>query len=343
MKDILREYIKGECTSTEFKQAVKVLVGFSKQGELNDFMHRHWKGLKADIHVGEQERFSNVLDRIHHRINMEEFRPNLRRRLYVGFAKVAAILIVPLLVVSGLYLSQQVSDETVAMTRMSTPAGLQSVVELPDGSKVWLNSESEIYFPSTFKGQKERKIELIGEGYFEVESDKKRPFIVSAGNEMNVRVTGTSFNLSAYGNEPDISVALVEGGVTIERDNNDFLSRIEPGDVANFDKSTQKLSVVRGKDMEPHLAWKEGRFVFVNESFEFVLRTMERKYNVKYKIVDPCLLEYRITATFVDETLDEFLRIITISSPIEYEIKRHQNVEGEKNVFDKREVILTRR
>jgi ferric-dicitrate binding protein FerR (iron transport regulator) len=251
----------------------------------------------------------------------------------------------PLLAVSILFFLQDEESEKVAMTKMTTPPGIQSQIELPDGSHVWLNSESEIYFPSTFKGQERREIELTGEGYFEVVSNSKKPFIVSVGNELNVKVTGTCFNISAYKNEPEVSVALVKGGVTIQKEKDGtgrLLAKMKPGEVAKFDKEHHEISVAGDKDLESYISWKDGKFIFVNEPFESVLRRMERKYNVKYKIEDSQLLKYRITATFLDETLEEFLRIITVSSPIKYEISRAKQ-KGGNNVLGKREVTLRRR
>jgi len=344
MKEILQKYVNGECTADEFKKAVTVLAGFTRQGTLNDFMHRHWIDYTGEKAEGNPDRFNQVLNQIHHQINISEEKESFTRRFYLTFSRVAAVLLLPLLTALALFLFQYRSSDRLAMTTMTTPAGIQSRVELPDGSRVWLNSESEVHFPVSFKGQKERKVKLIGEGFFEVASDRKKPFIVSAGDELDVMVTGTVFNVSAYENEPDVSVALVEGGVKIQKGadkNCSVLAEMKPGEVACFDKSSEKISVSRENDLEPYTAWKEGRFVFINEPFESVLRTMERKYNVKYKIEDPRLLEYRITATFLDETLEEFLRIITLSSPIEYEI--HRPVKQEDNLFYRRVVTLTRK
>lgn len=344
MREILQKYVNGECTTDEFKKAITVLAGFAHQGTLSDFMHRHWKDYTGEKPEGNPVRYNQVLNQIHHQINISEEKESFTRRFYLTFSRVAAVLLLPLLMALALFLFQYSDSDKMAMTKMTTPAGIQSQVELPDGSRIWLNSESEVHFPVSFKGQKERKVKLIGEGFFEIASDRKKPFIVSAGDELEVSVTGTTFNLSAYENEPDVSVTLVEGSVKIQKGadkNCSVLAEMKPGEVARFDKNSKKISISRENDLEPYTAWKEGRFVFVNEPFESVLRTMERKYHVKYNIEDPRLLKYRITATFLDETLEEFLRIITLSSPIEYEICRP--VKEEDNVYLKRVVTLTRK
>ena len=346
MKEILKKYVNGRCTADEFKKAVTVLAGLARQGTLHDFMYKHWDEYTGEKAEGNPQRFNHLLNRIHHEINIatEEKTP-IVWKFYRSFSKVAAVLVLPLIIALALFVYQNQGSDQVAMTKMTTPSGIQSHLELPDGSQVWLNSESELHFPSTFEGQKRREVKLIGEGYFEIATDKKRPFILSAGDELDVRVTGTNFNLSAYENELEISIALVEGGVRVQKgkeENYEVLAEMSSGEIALFDKGSQQVHVSREKDMDPYLAWKDGMFVFENEPFESVLRTMERKYNVKYEINDPRLREYRITATFLDETLEEFLNIITKTSPVEYKIRRPSK-EEENKVFQKRVVTLTRK
>lgn len=344
MKEVLQKYIYEKCSVEEFKKAVTALAGLIRQGTLNDFMHKHWSEYEEEKFRGNSVRFSQILDHIHHEINLSEEKVPVLRKLFHVFSRVAAILLLPLVVMLVLDVNNNSGKEQMSMTRMATPAGMQSQIELPDGSLVWLNSESEIYFSSTFKGQKQRVVKLVGEGYFQVASDKRKPFIVSVEDGLEVRVTGTSFNLSAYKNEPQVSIALVEGSVTINRKIEDVNSCVEmnPGEVGYYNKVTQKISVSNKMDLEPYIAWKDGKYMFENALFEAVLRTMERKYNVKYVIDDPDLLKYRITATFFDETLDEFLNIITTSSPIAYKIERPKK-EGNANMYEKRIVILTKK
>lgn len=347
MNENLKKFIKGECTAEEFKKAVIVLAGLMSEGKLHDFMHWHWKGYDQNKLVGNNERFKQILDQIHHNINITSEEVPLTKRLYRTFSKVAAIVLLPLLITLLLVIFSVENENYITMTKMETPGGMQSQIKLPDGTLVWLNSESEIYFPASFKGQKKREVKLIGEAYFQVATDKRKPFIVTVDDGLEVKVTGTSFNLSAYRNEPQISLALVEGSVIIRKMADDGkkcaqLVEINPGEVIHYQKESQKIKVLNEKDLDPYIAWKEGKYVFVNESFDAVLRTMERKFNVQYIIDDPDLLKYRITATFFDETLEEFLKIITASSPIAYEIKRSQKA-GTTNVFEKRIVILTKK
>lgn len=342
MKEILRKYIKGECTASEFKEAIKALAGFSGQGELNDFMHKHWRELQTDGFVGDHKRFSRVLDQIHHRINIERHKPSVVRRLYAGYAKVAAILILPLMIVAGLFFSEYKGEDSIAMTTMSAPAGIQSVVDLPDGSKVWLNSESEIQFPVSFKGAGEREVHLKGEGYFVVASNTSKPFIVSTEAGLGVRVTGTEYNISAYSNDPNVSVTLVEGSVQIldtKGDEQKILSELKPGQVAKMEKKSGTLKISGEENLAPYISWKEGKLVFINEPLTSVLRQMERKYNVKYQVEDEILFNYRITGTFLNETLEEFMKLIATSSTIEYKVYRPE--KGTSNIYGKRVVKLT--
>jgi len=342
MKENLKKYIKGECTASEFKEAIKILAGFIGQGELNDSMHKHWRELRTEVDTGDKNRFSMVLDRIHHRINVEGEKPTVVRRLYIGFAKIAAVLLLPLMIVAGLFFSEFLGEESITMTSMTAPSGIQSVVSLPDGSKVWLNSESEIQFPTSFQGLEKREVKLNGEGYFEVVSNSSQPFIVSTDMGLGVRVTGTAYNVSAYCNDPEISVTLVEGSVQLLKAVNEkekYVADLLPGQVAIYDKKTEALKVSNERNLDQYVSWKEGRMVFVDEPLVSVLRRMERKYNVDYKIEDAILYDYRITGTFLNETLEEFLKLIAASSPINYKICRPEG--GEERIFEKRIIRLT--
>lgn len=95
------------------------------------------------------------------------------------------------------------------------PRGGEYQITLADGTKVWMNSDSKLIFPVRFPGNK-REVILEGEAYFEVAHDTTRPFYVKACG-IDIRATGTAFNVMAYGNEPECKVTLVEGGVNIEK------------------------------------------------------------------------------------------------------------------------------
>ncbi|MFT3701915.1 MAG: DUF4974 domain-containing protein [Agriterribacter sp.] len=166
---------------------------------------------------------------------------------------------------------------------ISTPRGGQYQLILPDGSKVWLNAASSLRYPTVFTGN-ERKIELTGEAYFEIEhmtatTGIKVPFIVSVKN-MAVKVLGTHFNINAYEDEEDIKTTLLSGSVDVAAiQNNGQSLRLYPGQQAQW--STKSImTLVKNADVEQAVAWKNGLFKFNATSLSTIMRQVARWYDV---------------------------------------------------------------
>lgn len=159
---------------------------------------------------------------------------------------------------------------------VSTPIGGNYQIELPDGSKIWLNASSSIRFPASFEGLKERKVELNGEAYFEVAKDKNKPFKVS-GKQQEVLVLGTHFNVNAYSNEESAKTTLLEGAVMMRNDKGQA-AQLKPGQQASFKGSQWSIQNVNTTEV---IAWQKGNFVFNEESLSSILRQLERWYGVQ--------------------------------------------------------------
>ncbi len=159
---------------------------------------------------------------------------------------------------------------------IQTPKGGKFQVKLPDGTKIWLNAASSLRFPASFTGTK-REVELTGEAYFEVAHEENRIFEVRT-RDQTVQVLGTHFNINAYLDEPSVKTSLLEGSVRISdlRTNNSQL--LIPGEQA---KLTEKIEVVRIRNIQETVAWKDGYFQFNDANFQTVMRQIERWYDVK--------------------------------------------------------------
>jgi len=158
---------------------------------------------------------------------------------------------------------------------LSTPRGGQYKVVLSDGTRVWLNASSSLEYPTAF-GSGERSVSLTGEAYFEVATDKKRPFRVTVG-DMTVDVLGTRFDVMAYGDEAQISTTLLQGGVRVSKNAASVL--VAPGQAARLETSTGQLGVAVA-DTESAVAWKNGYFRFNGVDLPGVMRQLSRWYGV---------------------------------------------------------------
>lgn len=161
------------------------------------------------------------------------------------------------------------------LNTVSTSRGETYSVTLPDGTQVWLNSESSVKYPVAFSSS-ERIIELHGEAYFEVKPNKEIPFKVKSSNQV-VEVLGTSFNVSAYSDESMIKTTLVEGSVRVQYNGENI--QLAAGQQAQVRKQNQTLHAVEA-DIEEAIAWKNGYFRFKDETIGSVMRKIARWYNV---------------------------------------------------------------
>lgn len=181
---------------------------------------------------------------------------------------------------------------TVAYNTMTTPRGRQFRIVLPDGTKVWLNAASSIYYPTAFTGA-ERKVKITGEAYFEVAAYKQEgarkawPFIVDVDGRAHVKVLGTHFNISAYKNEAAVQTTLLEGAVKVALPGigTEQLHEVtlRPGMqalISNKTGSPENISVDNTADLAKVMAWKEGVFNFEDVGLEEAMRQLERWYDI---------------------------------------------------------------
>lgn len=166
---------------------------------------------------------------------------------------------------------------------ITTPRGGQYQVELPDGTRVWLNAASSIHFPASFSGLSRRLVELTGEAYFEVTKTKTKhiPFVVTS-NGQEVEVLGTHFNINAYTDEGSIKTTLLEGLVRVSNAAKTKEAKtaeivIHPGEQAQFARGQIRTNQV---DVGEIMSWKEGYFQFNNADIKAIMRQISRWYDV---------------------------------------------------------------
>jgi len=198
--------------------------------------------------------------------------------------------------------------------------GFNKMVTLPDGSKVQLNIDSSLKYPKNFQDG-ERRVSLIGEALFEIVQDTLRPFIVSTA-DYDVKVLGTTFNVKSYGNDTRTETTLIEGKVELLREKEEPIALI-PSQRAIFSKMKKEMKIEEVNAQEA-IAWKKGSIVFNRTPLQQVALDLERKYNVKISIGSPSLLRYEYTGTFDNLSLEESLRLLVVSSSIDYEMTKNK-------------------
>ena len=293
-------------------------------------MHKHWRNMSLEDFDRADRNAMLILNAIHRNINLSEQSPTLVKRLYLGFAKISAVVMIPLLMGIIYYYHHKPAHYTMSTpVEIKTPTGATARFTLPDGSQVRLNADSKITYNTGFKNQALREVSVTGEAYFDVTKDEEHPFIVKTQDNFAVKVLGTSFNVQAYDDNPEISVALIEGkvklfkyveGKTIE------LAKLEPNQMGVYNKQTQQICLHDFDNIERALAGKRGELFFDNEPLSTVINQLSRKYGIDIDVQNKALLKRRITATFTNQNLDEALRILSYASPLSYRIiKQNDN------------------
>ncbi len=263
---------------------------------------------------------------------LKKTKAKIRKRNNVSWLirlqQVAAILAIPLLMAT-LYLT--LKEEPTEYVEVQTNPGMIAKLELPDGTKVWLNSSSSLRHPVRFTGSN-RDVELKGEAYFAVHPDQYKPFIVNTPFNIRAEVLGTEFNMEAYETEREVKTTLVSGSVklTFQTDKDEEKSYIlKPDEEFIYNYQNKKLSVQ--KPYIPTLtAWKDGLVIFRNTPFEEALKVLGKRFNVEFVIKNDKLYENAFTGPFDGQHLQLILEHFRLSSGIQYRFIDPKTGTGEK-------------
>lgn len=224
----------------------------------------------------------------------------------------------------------EISEEVVQVTgeinynTIETPRGGQFQVNLPDGSRVWLNAATVIRFPLSFRDLKERRVELKGEAYFEIEKDVQKPFVVQSDGQL-IKVLGTQFNVSSYVDEPSIKTTLLEGSIKLEMLNSHGKdSRIlKPGQQARTSSEANEIRVL-SVDVQAETSWKNGFFSFEDMPIELIMKQISRWYDVDVIYKD------NLAGKTVWGSITRYTNVSKVLSILEKTGKIHFRMEGRR-------------
>lgn len=215
-----------------------------------------------------------------------------------------------------------------AYEEQSTPRGATAKVLLADGTAVWLNAESRLWFPNKFS-EGARHVYLQGEAYFEVSPNPRQPFVLHVEQEQ-VRVLGTAFNVKAYPEESTVQTAVVKGRVAFIRPaanapvSADTLY-VTANQLGVYAKSTASMhrEVV---DSQDYIAWNQGKLVFQETPLDEVARTLTRQYNLPVQLANEQLGKCRLTGRFQNQSLREVVQVLSMTGAFGFELSEEQLV-----------------
>lgn len=280
----------------EYEDYQKVWQLSNPLNEIQDFQtSAEWKKLETAI---DQDHISTP-----HRKSVP-----FRQSPWLSVAASVAFLVIAALVVY-MFLFNSGGNEIVM------ESGDQEIhFRLPDGSQVWLNRNSTLSYEEEFS-EAERNVSLSGEAFFEVEKNRKKPFVIRA-EKAEVRVLGTSFNIKAYPEAAQTEVYVKSGKVSLGVQEQEAQKArkiiLTPGETGILQKGDLSLNLT--KDTSPNvLAWKDNKLVFEKATLRQVVKTLEEYFAVNISVSGSTILECRFTSTFTEPELEEVLEVLRLT------------------------------
>ncbi|RNC63998.1 FecR family protein [Proteiniphilum sp. X52] len=259
----------------------------------------------------------------HFKVFTSQIKRNAQRKFFFNMAKYAAIALI--LVASTVWVTFYLSnpDPGTAMNTLHVPAGQRAQITLQDGTKVWLNAQSTLVYPSQFS-KKNRTVEITGEAFFDVAQEKKRPFIVST-QHIDMEVLGTQFNVYSYPGAGYIQTDLVEGSVKVYQADDEK---------SNIILKPNEQVIIRGKDMTvsntnnpEHMLWRNGIYAFTNERLITIIEKLQLYYDIKIVVEDSDIFNVRYTGKFRQrDGIEEILHILQKIQTFKIERDRENNI-----------------
>jgi ferric-dicitrate binding protein FerR (iron transport regulator) len=315
-KNLLARILTGEATSEE-KEIFYQKLSENKEAE-EEFLQVKDLWMRAsmnDTKIDTDSEFESLWAKINAKTKQTTF--SIGRRI-IQYAAIG-LFILGIGGLSGYYISKNAFEYPESGTQKYTAMkGSVSIVEFPDGTKVWLNSGSELTYREDHKG-KQRLAELTGEAYFEVTHRKDFPFMVKA-NQIVVKDLGTTFNIKAYVGDNYVETSLVEGKADILTSKGESMVSLKPGESAVYypENKSIKLRTVEENVLS---AWRDGKFVIRDQRLEDIFKELSRWYDVKFRFENEALRDYRYTGNIKKSTTAQHvMKMLKLTENFNYRI-----------------------
>ncbi|MEQ8362844.1 MAG: DUF4974 domain-containing protein [Cyclobacteriaceae bacterium] len=299
---------KNPTKKNEVDEAIKILTSFS----LKDTTHSE-SIIEADLqklqNAFDQQKKSRVVP-----IGPSKF----NWRIAASIA-----LLIGIGIAAWQYVTYFHSKAEKVIVQKDVPNGKKLTFMLPDGSLVKLNGNSSLKYEQNYL-LKQRKVTLTGEAYFEVAKDAINPFIVISGDLSTVAL-GTSFNIKAYADDPQIEISLLTGKVSVTsiRQSSPEEYFLDPGDGIRYTNENSEI-ITYEFNTEEVMAWKNGIIKFKNASIKEVANKLERWYGVNIQVNNPPDQAWKLNGSFENESLENVLKSISFSTPLKYTLNDNQ-------------------
>lgn len=326
-KEKLIDFSTGEYSYNDYLKVKDYLNDSTINEEVEEYLFEQWEDLNND-NISTDELLLPVFQKIQYSILREEKKSVEKSLFWRKYSQAAAILLVPVLAFTLWY---SISSKNYwpwsfkkpaaqGWVEINAPEGSRIKFILPDSTSGWLNSGSKLKYQAVF--DQHRIVTLVGEGYFNVKHKEISDFVVSVA-DLEVKALGTKFDVLAYPDDCYTHVVLQEGRVEVKGKEDVFKEILSPNEQISFNHNKKSLKISE-VDADRFTAWKDSYLIIDDEPFWQAVDRIERWYNVEIVIKDEVLNNFRFKATFKDEPLDEVLRLIAITTPIQYKIEKRE-------------------
>lgn len=319
--ELLDRFMRGETSPEEEQLLLEWFRNAASKDEILEFYQQRWietsdEELPAEI---QGRMFLRIKERMHEIEKSNEDRkitPIKQRSYFMRFLPYAATILLCIGIAFSSYLYTRKDLPVANEYIVSAEKGQRASITLPDGTRVWLNSHTELRYKSDY-GIKERNVSLNGEAYFEVSKDKEHRFIVKAG-EMEVEALGTSFNVKAYDEDPNFVATLFEGSIKAGtgEDNTVILT---PDQHVSLNRQSKSLTVGTSDNVAYARMWRNNELAFEKEKLDDIAILLNRMYNVQLEFKSEKIKHYRFSGVIKNNSLDNVIEIISLTAPITYE------------------------
>ena len=232
-----------------------------------------------------------------------------------NYFRTAAAIILPIYLIGEHIFKTPIPTIINEQIEVTSAYGLVSKVTLPDGSIAWLNSGTTLTYPRYFSDSI-RSVSLLGEAYFDVESNPQNRFDVVVTDGMRISAYGTEFNVSAYADDAEMSALLTNGKISVSIPENENQIHLEEGQAATVKNGVDSIRLST-ENIYVRTAWREGKLVFRREKMRTIAKKLSRHFNVDIELQGNIVPQYEYSATFKNETLSDILSLLEKSAPIE--------------------------
>lgn len=337
-KELLLKYIKGDASKQE---EIEILEWIGKDPQ-NERYFVMLNNLWISQNISQDKANEREIEEIR---ELTTKRSDSRKRLrrYISYAAAAVIILsvgLNLLFVNKTISDKNKKEEPIRMAYLPTEykhevyteKGVKARITLPDGSMVWLNSDSRIIYPDRFETDI-REVEFSGEAYFDVVKDSLRPLIIKTNKDFKIEVLGTQFNVRSYDNDNEAQTTLYSGSLNVvskavnngRNGEKDIITTLKPSESCII-RDKQRPIHLKPADANKQYAWKEGKIIFDSTPLSEVIKMLERWHGTEFVVKDQSIYRFDITAKFRSESIVQIMEMIKYCSLVDYTIDSNKVV-----------------